>query len=55
VLLTRAGLRGCPEPGDNWRATAYIASGSAAILVTGLLVTGLALLPTTAVIADDDP
>jgi predicted AlkP superfamily pyrophosphatase or phosphodiesterase len=33
VLLTRAGLRGCPEPGDNWRATAYIASGSAAILV----------------------
>jgi predicted AlkP superfamily pyrophosphatase or phosphodiesterase len=33
VLLARAGLRGCPEPGDNWRATAYIASGSAAILV----------------------
>ena len=33
VLLARAGLRGCPEPGENWRATAYIASGSAAILV----------------------
>jgi hypothetical protein len=33
VLMARAGLRGCPEPGDNWRATAYIASGSAAILV----------------------
>jgi predicted AlkP superfamily pyrophosphatase or phosphodiesterase len=33
VLLARAGLRGCPQPGDNWRATAYIASGSAAILV----------------------
>jgi predicted AlkP superfamily pyrophosphatase or phosphodiesterase len=33
VVLARAGLRGCPEPGDNWRATAYIASGSAAILV----------------------
>ena len=33
VLLARAGLRGCPEPGDGWRATAYIAGGSAAILV----------------------
>jgi hypothetical protein len=31
--LARAGLRGCREPGDNWRATVYIASGSAAILV----------------------
>jgi predicted AlkP superfamily pyrophosphatase or phosphodiesterase len=33
VLLARAGLRGCPEPGDGWRAIAYIAGGSAAILV----------------------
>jgi predicted AlkP superfamily pyrophosphatase or phosphodiesterase len=33
VLLTRAGLRGCPDPGNNWRATAYIAGGSAAVLV----------------------
>jgi predicted AlkP superfamily pyrophosphatase or phosphodiesterase len=33
VLLAQAGLRGCPEPGDGWRAIAYIAGGSAAILV----------------------
>jgi predicted AlkP superfamily pyrophosphatase or phosphodiesterase len=33
VLLTRAGLRDCPEPGDRWRAIAYIAGGSAAVLV----------------------
>jgi predicted AlkP superfamily pyrophosphatase or phosphodiesterase len=33
VLLAQAGLRGCPEPGDGWRAIAYIAGGSAAVLV----------------------
>jgi len=33
VILARAGLRGCPEPGDGWRATAHVAGGSAGILV----------------------
>jgi predicted AlkP superfamily pyrophosphatase or phosphodiesterase len=33
VLLARAGLRGCPEPGDGWRVIAYPSGGSAAILV----------------------
>jgi arylsulfatase A-like enzyme len=30
-VLVRAGLRGCPRPGDDWRATAHIAGGSAAV------------------------
>ncbi len=33
VILTRAGLRGCPRAGA-WRATAHVAGGSAAVFVT---------------------
>lgn len=32
VILARAGLRGCPGPGD-WRAMAHVAGGAAAIFV----------------------
>lgn len=33
VLLARAGLRGCPDVGERWRATTHVAGGSAAVLV----------------------
>jgi predicted AlkP superfamily pyrophosphatase or phosphodiesterase len=33
-LLARAGLRGCPGPGERWRATAHVAGGAAAVFVT---------------------
>ncbi len=33
VIIVTGDHGGCPEPGDGWRATAYIAGGSAAILV----------------------
>jgi arylsulfatase A-like enzyme len=32
-VLARAGLRGCPGPGDAWRATAHVAGGAAAVFV----------------------
>jgi predicted AlkP superfamily pyrophosphatase or phosphodiesterase len=32
-ILSRAGLRGCPAPGDDWRATVHIAGSSAAVFV----------------------
>jgi arylsulfatase A-like enzyme len=32
-VLARAGLRGCPRPGDAWRATAHVAGGAAAVFV----------------------
>jgi predicted AlkP superfamily pyrophosphatase or phosphodiesterase len=30
AILSRAGLRACPRPGDGWRATAHISGGGAA-------------------------
>jgi arylsulfatase A-like enzyme len=32
-VLARAGLRGCPRPGEGWRATAHVAGGAAAVFV----------------------
>jgi predicted AlkP superfamily pyrophosphatase or phosphodiesterase len=32
-ILSRAGLRGCPAPGEEWRATVHIAGGAAAVFV----------------------
>jgi predicted AlkP superfamily pyrophosphatase or phosphodiesterase len=33
-VLARAGLRGCPEAGAEWRATAHLAGGTAAVFVS---------------------
>ncbi len=32
-LLARAGLRGCPSPGERWRATTHVSAGAGAIFV----------------------
>jgi predicted AlkP superfamily pyrophosphatase or phosphodiesterase len=32
-VLARAGLRGCPRPGEGWRATTHIAGGAGAVFV----------------------
>jgi predicted AlkP superfamily pyrophosphatase or phosphodiesterase len=33
AVLVQAGLRGCPEPGDDWRATVHVSGGGAAVFV----------------------
>lgn len=34
-ILVRAGLRGCPRLGDDWRATVHTSGGGAAVFVNG--------------------
>ena len=47
-LLADAGLRACPRPGPDWRATAHIAGGAAAVFVSSAGDGPAALLAETA-------